>query len=214
MSSKYVAPGFKADGFNCPHCESYTHQKWYSLDIHATCHGKVAKYEVGFASFCMKCCKYAIWTEGKMIYPISSIAPLPVDDMPKDVKEDFEEARNVVNVSPRSAAALLRLALQKLVIHLGEEGKNLNKDIGNLVKKGLEEEIQQALDSVRVIGNNAVHPGQIDMKDDRETALFLFDSMNAIVEKMITRPEKVKRLYEKVPDSIKEAIKERNTQAP
>ena len=78
-----------------------------------------------------------------MIYPVSSKAPLPVEDMPKDVKEDFIEARNIVNASPRSAAALLRLSLQKLMIHLEEKGKDLNEDIKNLVKKGLPQKIKK-----------------------------------------------------------------------
>jgi hypothetical protein len=48
--------------------------------------------------------------------------------------------------------------------HLGESGKNLNTDIGNLVKEGLSVDIQQALDSLRVIGNESVHPGELDLK--------------------------------------------------
>lgn len=73
----------------------------------------------------------------KLIYPKSSIAPLPNEDMPDDVKVDYLETRNIVNDSPRGACALLRVALQKLMYHLGESGNNLNEDIGNLVKKGI-----------------------------------------------------------------------------
>ena len=130
--------------------------------------------------------------------------------MPEDVKEDYEEARLVVEVSPRSAAALLRLALQKLMRHLGESGENLNDDIANLVKKGLPEKIQKALDALRVIGNNAVHPGELDLRDDKETALALFELLNMIVEVMITQPKKVNEIYDKLPKGAKEAIKKRD----
>lgn len=58
-----------------------------------------------------------------MIYPGVSSAPLAAADMPEDVKRDFNEAREVVGKSPRSAAALLRLSIQKLCIYLGQPGK-------------------------------------------------------------------------------------------
>ena len=72
-----------------------------------------------------------------MIYPHSSTAPLPIDEMPENVKELFNEARAVLNQSPRGACALLRLAIQYIVKELGEDEKNLNKAIGSLVEKGL-----------------------------------------------------------------------------
>ena len=98
-----------------------------------------------------------------MIYPFNGSAPLPNPDLPEDIKEDFEETRNIVELSPRGAVALLRLAVQKLCKELGEKGEHINTDIKNLVSKGLPEKMQKALDSVRVVGNNAVHPGQIDL---------------------------------------------------
>ena len=80
--------------------------------------------------------------------------------MPEDVRADFLEAASIVDASARGAAALLRLCIQKIVMALGGRGNNLNEDIGNLVEQRLiPQSIQQALDVVRVVGNNAVHPG-------------------------------------------------------
>ena len=62
------------------------------------------------------------------------------------------------------------------------------------MKKGLPPKIQQALDIVRVIGNNAVHPGQIDLRDDRSTAMRLFELVNLIAEVMITQQKEVEKL--------------------
>jgi hypothetical protein len=173
MKEKYVAPKLKADAFHCLHCEVYAHQRWYGGALHYKEGGFEAlegekKLSI---STCQRCGKYCLWVDEALLYPVSSVAPIPVEDMPEEVKGDYIEARNIINGSPRAASALLRLAIQKLMVSLGEKGEHLNADIGNLVKKGLPITVQQALDCVRVIGNNAVHPGELDLKDDRETAL-------------------------------------------
>lgn len=101
-----------------------------------------------------------------MIYPSEGIAPLPHPDLSDDekdhIKDDYLEARTIVSQSPRGAAALLRLTIQKLVDRIVEERnlpvkknqKDLNGKIGLLLRNGLRKEIQQALDYVRVIGNH------------------------------------------------------------
>jgi len=139
-------------------------------------------------------------------------APMPNADLPDDIKTDFEEARQISNQSPKGAAALLRLVIQKLCIHLGEPGKDLNKDIGSLVKNGLSAKIQKALDIVRVIGNESVHPGQIDLNDTPDTTARLFELVNFIADKMITEPQKIDGLYDGLPDSKKDAIQKRDGQ--
>jgi len=146
-----------------------------------------------------------------MIYPPASMAPIPSEDMPEDVQADYLEARSIVDNSPRSACALLRLAVQKLMLALGENGRDLNEDIKNLIKKGLSTKIQRALDSVRIIGNEAVHPGTLDLKDDVPTASAIFGLVNMIVEVMITQPKEVDDIYSKLPESKKVEIARRDS---
>jgi hypothetical protein len=43
-------------------------------------------------SRCERCKEYAYWQGGTLFYPPRSTAPLPNEDMPRDVKEDFCEA--------------------------------------------------------------------------------------------------------------------------
>ena len=115
-------------------------------------------------------------------YPNRGNAPSPNPDMPEDVKIDYEEAASISTQYPRGAAALLRLAIQKLCIPLGGKGKNINEDIQTLVSNGLPITVQQALDVVRVVGNNAVHPGQINV-DDQEVVGKLFSLINECVKR-------------------------------
>jgi hypothetical protein len=130
--------------------------------------------------------------------------------MPDDVKAHFNEARSVYNLSPKAAAALLRLAIQHLSVDLGGSGKDLNADIAKLVQNGLPLKIQQALDVVRVIGNNAVHPGLISIDDNPDIVTKLFKLVNIIVDDMITQPEQVKKLFGDLPDTSKEQIAKRD----
>ena len=83
--------------------------------------------------------------------------------------------------------------------HLGEGGKTLDANVQNLVQKGLSLPIQQALDTVRVVGKECVPPGELDLRDDAETAAALFDLANFIVEEMIAEPKAIKALYDKLP---------------
>jgi uncharacterized protein DUF4145 len=136
--------------------------------------------------------------------------PRPHADMPHIVLEDYEEAMGVFQYSSKSAAALLRLALQKLCRELGEKGKNIDADIKNLVKKGLPVHIQQALDIVRVIGNEAVHPGTIDISDNPDIAMQLFGLLNEVVEDQISKKKSIQQIYESLPQNKLDAIAERD----
>ena len=130
--------------------------------------------------------------------------------MPDEITRDFEEARSILGESSRGAAALLRLCVQKLCIHLGEKGKTIDDDIASLVSKGLNPLVQKSLDIVRVIGNEAVHPGVIDLNDDRDTASQLLYLINSITDQMISHPKHVEAMYEKLPAGKREAIEKRN----
>jgi hypothetical protein len=161
-------------------------------------------------SQCFSCNRYALWLHDNLLYPAPHLHVECNSDMPDEIRADFNEAREIFFLSPRGAAALLRLALQKLCAVLGEAGKNIDDDIASLVKKGLSVEIQQALDIVRVIGNEAVHPGQIDLKDDPKTAESLFDLLNLIVEEKISEPRRLKEMHAKLPTNKRDAIAKRD----
>lgn len=168
-----------------------------------------------FVSQCYSCEQIAIWRHDVLLYPPARHDVAPNPDLDADIRVDFDEARAVFTASPRAAAALLRLCVQKLCKQLGMPGKKIDDDIGALVATGLPVAIQQALDLVRVIGNNAVHPGTINLNDDRDTAVKLFELVNLIAENQITQPKAIAKLFdEKVPAGAKAAIAKRDGAQP
>ncbi|PPC92874.1 MAG: hypothetical protein CTY33_10110 [Methylotenera sp.] len=207
---KYVAPVCGQEGFTCPNCGAFAQQEnWgYGDNGVGPYSGSQGQYAVG-VSLCMHCKKHTIWHYDKMVYPYRGSAPMPNKDMPIEILKDYEEAASILTKSPRGASALLRLCIQKLCVHLGAKGININDDIKDLVKKGLPIQIQQALDAVRVIGNNAVHPGQIDT-DNPTMAGSLFTLVNLVTDYMISKPKEVSDIYESLPDGALKAIDRRD----
>lgn len=204
----YTAPEALKSAFHCPHCGVYARQKWGDL-LHSS-EGDWSELEYWRTSFCDHCSKPSLWYVAKMIYPRAGSAPLPNQDLPEDILQDYSEASEIAGQSPRGAAALLRLAIQKLCKYLGQPGNNLNSDIAALVEKGLPIRVQQALDSVRVIGNNAVHPGKIDWQDSPQTVQSLFGLINFVAEKMISEPKHIEQLYGSLPEDSLNAIEKRD----
>jgi len=194
---------FKAKEFSCPHCGFNTKHRWYYL-----AKGGISErgfnYYVGFVSdlhlsLCSQCSNFTLWLNEKIIYPNLSKAPLPIEDMPLEIKEIFLEAREIVHRSPRAASALLRLSLQELVKHLGETNRNLELAILNLIKKGLPDKFYDALWAVRAIGKKAIKPGVINYRDNIDTAITLFNLLNMLVESTISQQRKVNQLYTSIP---------------
>ncbi|WP_374372826.1 DUF4145 domain-containing protein [Dongia sp.] len=166
-----------------------------------------------FVSRCMECKELSLWIFDRLIWPTQTAAPKANPDLPAHIIGDYEEAAAILDLSPRGAAALLRLCVQKLCADLGGKGKNLNDDIAKLVANGLDSQIQQALDILRVTGNNAVHPGQMDLKDDRASASKLFVLLNLIVDELISKPTRIKAMYAGLPARELDAIEQRNAKA-
>ncbi|HBO5664190.1 DUF4145 domain-containing protein [Pseudomonas aeruginosa] len=218
MSTPYTPPKFWLGSFNCPYanCGAFAHMAW-------------SRFNNGTAdAFCPACKQRSIWRyweldndllseenhyEGEMLYPHVTLAPPPHPDMPEDVKKDYEEARLVVTHSPRAAAALLRLCVQKICEELLKTPGDINQQIKTLVENGLPAKVQKALDSVRVIGNEAVHPGTMDLNDTPELALVLFRLLNLIVQDCITAPQEADDIYDMLPERKLRGIEQRDAAA-
>jgi hypothetical protein len=156
-------------------------------------------------SVCVHCRRNTIFYGDTLIYPHVKIGPFPAADMPADVRSIYEEARAVASASPRAAAALLRVAVETLVNSLKPDKGTLFAKIGSLVERGLDPDIQQMLDTVRVFGNEGgAHPGEINMNEQPEVLGVLMFCVNTIVERMITHPKRIADAYAMLsPDNLK-----------
>ena len=206
---EYIPPGFEKEAFHCPHCNFPVPHRW------SRAHTYIPDRQVTnlAIAYCSHCGSYSCWIDEKMVYPSNTTAPLAASDMPLSVREYYEEARSIANLSPRAAAALLRLAAKKLCEELGEHEQNLSRAIGNLRKRELPEAVIQSLDTVRIVGNEGgAHEGQIDLsdKDNAEVVDRLFKLINIIVEKTITEPKYIKETFSSLPENKRKAIANRD----
>jgi hypothetical protein len=224
-------PKFGAQTFTCPRCGALAQQAWYETAAQpvdkpvGTNQQEIALYPLDAGPLgrrweragnlwlvkCFGCGQFSVWTGRALAWPlpVGGSAPNPAEDMPEDVREDYQEAASIVDQSPRAAAALLRLALEKLCNELGKSGP-IDKMIGALVADGLPVRIQKALDVIRVVGNEAVHPGKIDLRDEPETAISLFSILNVVVERMITEERVIDGIFDSLPPEKLKAIEARD----
>lgn len=218
--SEYFPPSLGKGEYHCPHCNVYAKQ--FYAHLHAFPQSQwnsIVAQQDNFneplskdwiVTKCQKCKNLVVWYGGNIIYPRKMIAPLPNSDMNDQIKADYMEAGIVFSDSPRAAAALLRLALQKLCIQLGEKGENINEDIKKLVAKGLNPLVQKSLDALRITGNNAVHPGEINLEEESVKVLKLFELLNFIANKMITEPREIEHFYSALPEGALDAVNKRD----
>lgn len=214
MSKNYIAPRIDLNAYTCPHCNTLAQvevSKYHMLgDVSVSPSGMPSCESYVIIHRCKCCGKKILWIDDEYIYP-DIIAEEANPDMPESVRRLYEEAGLIYNKSPRAACALLRLAVENLCQELGQVDRDINKNIAALVQKGLPPSIQKALDTVRVVGNKAVHPGQIAIDvDDVNTAKMLMRLLNMIVERMITEPKELEEVYGLLPKSAREAIERRD----
>jgi hypothetical protein len=220
----YFPPVLGKGEYNCPHCNVYAKQFYGHMQSIAEYQRSsiIVKSRSNFheplpkdwiVTKCQHCQGIALWRGMNMIYPKKLIAPPPNPDLAEEIKADYLEAANILTESPRAAAALLRLALQKLCIQLNEKGENINEDIKSLVVKGLNPLVQKSLDALRITGNNAVHPGEINLSEEPERVSKLFELINFIASKMISEPKEIEGFYSNLPAGALEAVERRDRKA-
>ena len=84
------------------------------------------------------------------------------------------------------------------------------------IKLHLPEHIQQFMDVTRHYGNEAAHESELTLNPDeqRENAEYMFSIINEITHHAITIPQKSQQSYNKLPESVRKSIENRNTKYP
>lgn len=223
--NKYTKPYFKGNAFNCPHCRVYASMTWSNFletDNFGIIDIKQVEGYSFFESACYNCKRSIIWylenKNPKMFFP-KEVAIPPEENMPENVKEIYEEASLILGDSPRASCALLRLALQELMKYLKEnieiynglKNRNIDEDIKEIINIGnfyqeQKETLKEAMNSVRLVGNKASHPSELDINDNPEIANILFEMINFIVEEIITKPKEMKEKLNKIKSAIDKKI--------
>ncbi|MFP4875019.1 DUF4145 domain-containing protein [Mammaliicoccus sciuri] len=144
---------------------------------------------------CQGACIYDANT-GMKIHPTTSSIKEPNNDMPKNIKDLYNEASSVFESSPRSSLAIIRLALDLLCIKLGaKEQDNLFNKVEWLYNENvIDAELKELAHGVRGLGNGAVHPRNIDEEINKDDAIIVFELLNIIVEEKITKENRKNEL--------------------
>jgi hypothetical protein len=137
------------------------------------------------------CKEYVVWPR--------SASRVCAPEVPSNIREDFEEASEVLAISPKASAALSRRCLQHLLTeYAGMKKKDLAHQIADLISTNkLSSDLASQLDAVRNIGNFAAHPqkaissGEILPVEPHE-AEWNLDVLEELFDYFFVKPAKAK----------------------
>lgn len=184
---------FNKQTFTCPYCgraQSYSNANMLISYAPNDCYNR-QKASTDVIIYHIRCsnvdCQKIIIT-GRFIISNEQfdISPQHVhktypDYIPKQIRDDYTEAADIIELSPKAAATLFRRCLQGMIHDFWDiHEKNLNAEISSLKEK-VPLPLWNALDALRKIGNIGAH-----MEKD----------VNLIVDIDISEAKKLQKLIE------------------
>lgn len=164
---------------------------------------------------CFSCKRSTVWRGKRLIFPSASTAPQAHVDMPAEARELYDEAREVLGVSPRAGAALARATLERLLRSLDPvAGKaDLATRIQRVVPK-VSSTLAQMLTVIRHVGNRSLpvedEPDEVTVlvlsDDQTEVSSLLFEAINSLVDELITKQKVAKSIYSKLPTGVRAKV--------
>jgi hypothetical protein len=216
---------------NCPHCNKAVKIDWQYNDpikivdketayfiIHETCPN--CDDSIIYYSLCKytKDVYYTINEDENGVFDIvSEILIYPnrkefeyIKLIPTKYVEDYNEAKEVISISPKASAALSRRLLQHIL--RGEfniKEKSLSLEIGKFIQlQGIPTHIAEAVDAIRVVGNLAAHPekeqntGNIVNVEPGE-AEWLIEVIEALFDFTFIQPQRLKKRKNELNEKLK-----------
>ncbi len=160
-----------SDNFTCPYCQSSyaLHYQTYGVSIvnnsNCICQ-EGSHYAVKLEYFtCPKCKNTVVFAEGtgdyikfnrKQLLPASTAKQFPTF-IPEPIRQDYEEAYSILELSPKASATLSRRCIQGMIHNYWNiRLKNLNQEISALKDK-IDPSLWNAIDALRQLGNIGAH---------------------------------------------------------
>ena len=174
--TKYSESSISLSFFLCPNCDNYS--------IQAVQCGEKTNFN-------------DIWIQPR------SNAQLYPDYVPKGIRQDYEEAFLIVELSPRASAVLSRRCIQSIIKDYWNcKDSNLSKAIQSISDK-IDEQTLQVLNAIRQIGNAGAHPDkdtEVIIDISSEDATKLLKSIEFLIQECYITPHKKSELFNEVVD--------------
>jgi len=148
------------------------------------------------------------------VWPKNATFSPAAPEVPEKLAKDYNEARTILDFSPKASAALARRCLQNLIReHLGIQERDLTSEIQKLLAQGnLPSHLSDNIDAIRHIGNFAAHP----IKDQQSTMItevepgeaeWILDVLEGLFDFFFVQPENMKKKRAALNEKLKNAGK-------
>lgn len=156
----------------CPHCGAFTvFQPGGAMGIVPQGEYDGKRISSLSATICPGCHEIGIGvqlvdddrkTSAKLLWPNDSLPNRAPVDVNSEIKKAYNEARQIISISPQSAAVLARRCVQHVIREkLGIKERTLFVEIAKAIQRSeLSKPTRDSLDHVRQIGNWGAHPSE------------------------------------------------------
>lgn len=203
--------------FQCPYCSSFfpitrdtAAFRYPSFDRDNDANGINSNYDestIGVSFYkCPRCCKYSIVSQGLgtkindntlYLQPTSPAKQFP-DYVPASIRNDYEEACAIVNLSPKASATLSRRCLQGMIRDFWKVSKPRLVDEIDAIKDKVSPTQWKVIDGVRRLGNIGAHMEKdinliVDIEPDE--AIKLLKLIEILIEQWYINRFEQEQLY-------------------